>query len=97
MYGNRADNFRPLITLETSRRFVFTEPRDGAFSFDHAACSTYEHRERVAWRSCEIRSSAPYFLVNRMEKRTGNRRGRSRCIDKSRGKGRTDIWRVRVR
>lgn len=67
MYGNRADNFRPLITLETSRRFVSTEPRDGAFSFDHAACSTYEHRERVASRSCEIRSSAPYFLVNRTD------------------------------
>lgn len=39
MYGNRADNFRPLITLETSRRFVFTER---AFSLDHAACSNYE-------------------------------------------------------
>lgn len=97
MYGNRADNFRPLITLETSRRLVFTQPRDGAFSFDDAACSTVEDRERVASRSCEIRRSALYFLVNRIEKRTGNRRGRSRCIDKSRGKGRTDIWRVRVR
>ena len=91
MYGNRADNFRPLITLETSRRFVFTQPPD-------SACSIHEHREhRVASRSCEIRSSAPHFLVNEMEKRPGNRRGRSRCIDKSRGKGRTDIWRVRVR